>query len=145
MLGIAFLVKAGMWPLCFWLPSTYAAASAPAAALFSILSKVGLYAVLRLWLLFFGAGVGGELLLYGGMATLAFGIIGVLASQELGRLAGYSLLVSSGTLLTAIGIGNAAVTGAALYYLRLDARHRGAVPADRAGAAPAARAPTCSR
>jgi len=51
------------------------------------------------------------------MATLAFGIIGVLASQELGRLAGYSLLVSSGTLLTAIGIGNAAVTGAALYYL----------------------------
>jgi len=116
-LGIAFLVKAGMWPLCFWLPSTYAAASAPAAALFSILSKVGLYAVLRLWLLFFGAGVGGELLLYGGMATLAFGIIAVLASQELGRLAGYSLLVSSGTLLTAIGIGNAAVTGAALYYL----------------------------
>ena len=84
MLGIAFLVKAGMWPLCFWLPSTYAAASAPAAALFSILSKVGLYAVLRLWLLFFGAGAGGELLLYGGMATLAFGIIGVLASQELG-------------------------------------------------------------
>ena len=41
--------------------------------------------MLRLWLLFFGAGVGGELLLYGGMATLAFGIIGVLASQELGR------------------------------------------------------------
>jgi multicomponent K+:H+ antiporter subunit D len=116
-LGIAFLVKAGMWPLCFWLPSTYAAATAPAAALFSILTKVGLYAVLRLWLLFFGAGVGGELLLYGGMATLAFGITGVLASQELGRLAGYSLLVSSGTLLSAFGIGNVAVTGAALYYL----------------------------
>ena len=116
-LGIAFLVKAGMWPLGFWLPSTYAAAAAPAAALFSILSKVGIYAVLRLWLLFFGAGVGGELLLYGGMATLALGIIGVLASQELGRLAAYSLVVSSGTLLAAISLGNAAVTAAALYYL----------------------------
>ena len=56
-LGIAFLVKAGMWPLCFWLPRTYGAASAPAAALFAILTKAGIYAVLRVWLLFFGEGV----------------------------------------------------------------------------------------
>ena len=116
-LGVAFLVKAGMWPLGFWLPATYAAASAPAAALFAILSKVGVYAVLRLWLLFFGGAVGNELLLYGGMATLAFGLIGVLASQALGRLAGFSLIVSSGTLLAVIGTGEPAATGAALYYL----------------------------
>jgi multicomponent K+:H+ antiporter subunit D len=116
-LAIAFLVKAGMWPLGFWLPSTYAAASAPAAALFAILSKVGFYAVLRIWLLFFGGGVGSELLFYGGMATLVFGIIGMLASQELGRLAGYSLLVSSGTLLATISRSDGAVTGAALFYL----------------------------
>ena len=116
-LGVAFLVKAGMWPLGFWLPSTYAAASAPAAALFAILSKVGVYAVLRLWLLFFGGGSGGELLLYGGMVTLAFGLIGVLASQGLARLAGFSLLASSGTLLAVIGTGDPAATGAALYYL----------------------------
>ena len=50
-LGIAFLVKAGMWPLGFWLPSTYATASPPVAALFTILSKVGIYAVLRVLLL----------------------------------------------------------------------------------------------
>jgi multicomponent K+:H+ antiporter subunit D len=116
-LGVAFLVKAGMWPLGFWLPTTYAAASAPAAALFAILSKVGVYAVLRLWLLFFGGGTGGELLLYGGMVTLAFGLTGVLASQGLARLAGYSLLVSSGTLLAVIGTGDTAATAAALYYL----------------------------
>jgi len=116
-LFIAFLVKAGMWPLGFWLPSTYAAASAPVAALFAILSKVGFYAVLRIWLLFFGGGVGGELLFYGGVATLAFGIIGMLASQELGRLAGYSLLVSSGTLLASISRSDGEVTGAALFYL----------------------------
>ena len=116
-LAIAFLVKAGMWPLGFWLPGTYAAASPPAAALFSLLSKLGVYAVLRLWLLFFGAGEGGELLAWGGMATLAFAIAGVLASQDLGRLAGYSLLASSGTLLAAMGLGSAAAAGAALYYL----------------------------
>jgi multicomponent K+:H+ antiporter subunit D len=116
-LGIAFLVKAGMWPLGFWLPTAYAAASAPAAAVFAILSKVGVYAVLRLWLLFFGGAVGGELLIYGGIVTLAFGVIGVLASQGLSRLAGFSLLVSSGTLLAVIGTGDPAATSAALYYL----------------------------
>jgi multicomponent K+:H+ antiporter subunit D len=122
-LGIAFLVKAGMWPLCFWLPATYAAVSPPAAAIFAVLSKVGVYIVLRLWLLVFGddagasAQFGGEWLLVGGMATLAFGAIGTLASQDMARLAAYSVLVSSGTVLAAVGMGQVAVTGAALFYL----------------------------
>jgi multicomponent K+:H+ antiporter subunit D len=51
------------------------------------------------------------------MATLAFGALGVLASQELPWLASYCVLVSSGTLLAAIAIDNPALTGAALYYL----------------------------
>jgi multicomponent K+:H+ antiporter subunit D len=115
-LGIAFLVKAAMWPLCFWLPATYAPAAAPAAALLSLLSKVGVYALLRTSLVAFD-GAGGGLLFYGGLATLTFGLIGVLASQDLARLASYSVLISSGTLLAAIGYGGAAATGAALYYL----------------------------
>jgi multicomponent K+:H+ antiporter subunit D len=115
-LGVAFLVKAGMWPLGFWLPTMYAAATAPAAALFSILSKVG-YAVIRLWLLLFGGAPGEQLLLYGGMATLAFGMFGVLGSIELSRIAGFSVLVSSGTILAAVGAGSVPATGAALFYL----------------------------
>ncbi|CDP49978.1 monovalent cation/H+ antiporter subunit D [Paradevosia shaoguanensis] len=122
-LGVAFLIKAGVWPLCFWLPTTYAAASAPAAALFAIMSKVGIYVLLRLSLLLVGdgsgasAGFGSALLLYGGMATIAFGTIGVLASQGMSRLAGYSILVSSGTLLAAVGLGLTQVTSGALFYL----------------------------
>ena len=122
-LGIAFLVKAGMWPLCFWLPGTYAAAPPPVASMFAILTKVGVYIVLRLWLLLFGseagasAQFGGEWLLMGGLATLAFGAIGCLASQDMTRLASFSVLVSSGTVLAAVGMGHAGVTGAALYYL----------------------------
>jgi multicomponent K+:H+ antiporter subunit D len=122
-LGIAFLVKAGMWPLCFWLPTTYAVASPPAATIFAILTKVGAYIVLRLWLLVFGdeAGAstqfGGEWLLVGGLATVAYGAIGSLASQEMARLAAFSVLVSSGTVLAAIGMGQVGVTGAALFYL----------------------------
>ncbi len=122
-LGLAFLIKAGMWPLGFWLPNTYSTVGAASAAIVSILSKVGIYAVLRLWLLVFGdaagasAGFGGTLLLVGGLLTIGFGSIAVLATQSLPRLAGASVLVSSGTLLAAIGAGQAAVTGGALFYL----------------------------
>jgi len=116
-LGIAFLVKAGMWPLGFWLPATYASAAAPAAALFSILSKVGIYGVARVWLVVFGGAPGSEFLAWGGMATLVFGMLGLLGSQELGRLASSSVFVSSGILLAALGLGGPAATAAAIYYL----------------------------
>ncbi|MDO1580472.1 monovalent cation/H+ antiporter subunit D [Rhizobium oryzicola] len=120
-LGIAFLIKAGMWPLCFWLPSAYSAAAAPVAGLFAILSKLGIYVILRLTMLLFGdgplAGFGSGFLLYGGTATLVFGIIGVLSSQALGRLAGYSVLVSSGTMLMVLGINDGAVSSGALLYM----------------------------
>lgn len=120
-LGIAFLIKAGMWPLCFWLPTAYSAASAPVAGIFAILSKVGIYVILRLTMLVFGvgpsAGFGSEVLFFGGMATLVFGTIGVLASQALGRLAGFSVIVSSGTLLMVLGINDGAVSSGALLYL----------------------------
>ena len=122
-LGIAFLIKAGMWPLNFWLPPAYTAAAAPVSAIFAMMSKLGIYIILRLYLMLFGAeagesaGFGQYVLLYGGMATIAFGAVGVLASQALGRVAGYSVLVSSGTLLAAIGISGQGVTAGALFYL----------------------------
>ena len=120
-LGVAFLVKAGMWPLCFWLPSAYSVATAPVAAIFSLMSKVGIYIILRLTMLLFSdgpsAGFGSNLLLYGGMATLTFGFIGVLASQALARIGAYSVLVSSGTLLAVIGLNDPAATSGALLYL----------------------------
>lgn len=122
-LGLAFLTKAAMWPLNFWLVPAYSAASAPVAALFAIMTKVGLYAVLRLWTLFFpaesgmAAPFGGHALVWGGLATLAFGAIGVLASQHLGRMAGFSIIVSAGTLLASMGLRQPAVTGGALFYL----------------------------
>ncbi len=122
-LSVAFLVKAGMWPLSFWLPATYAAAPAPSAAIFAIMSKVGIYVLLRLMLLFFGNnpdftnGLGIQILLYGGLATIGFGTVGVLASQTLGRFAGFSVLISSGTLLTSMGLVQTDITAGALFYL----------------------------
>ncbi len=122
-LGIAFLVKAGMWPLGFWLPTAYAAATPPVASVFAIMTKVGVYVVLRLSLLLFGeeagasAHFGGTWILFGGLMTMIYGLIGILAAQDMPRMTGYAVLVSSGTVLAAIGIGGVSVTGGMLYYL----------------------------
>lgn len=116
-LGVAFLVKAGMWPLGFWLPGTYAASSAPAAALFCIMSKLGIYAVLRVSFVVFGGLPVADLIAYGGMATLVFGIVGMLGSQDLGRMASFSLVSSTGTLLAAVGLGGVPTLAPALLYI----------------------------
>lgn len=122
-LALAFLVKSAMWPLGFWLPSTYSAASPPVAAMLVLMTKVGAYAILRLWLLVFSdqageaAGFGYQALMWGGMATIIFGAAGMLASEEPARLAGYAAVVSSGTLLAVIGYGQPSLITAGLYYL----------------------------
>lgn len=122
-LGVAFLVKSGAWPLSFWLPRTYAAAAPPVAAIFAIMTKVGIYIVLRLSSLMFGDASGGaagfadQWLIWAGFATMLFGTLGILATRTLTRVAGHYVLVSSGTLLAAIGIGGQALTAALLFYL----------------------------
>ena len=122
-LGVAFLTKCAMWPLGFWLTTTYSAASAPAAAVFAILSKVGAYVIIRLSFLLFApdsgasAGFGQLWILLGGLATIGFGTAGIIAARDLSIAAAYAVIVSSGTVLAAVGIGNADVLGGAVFYL----------------------------
>jgi len=120
-LGIAFLVKAGSWPLNFWLPTAYSSAGAPVAAMFSIMTKVGVYAILRVGSILGPADApspfGGPWLFYIAIATMLFGIAGMLASPHLGRLLAFSVILSTGTLLAAVGSGIVHMTAPALYYL----------------------------
>jgi multicomponent K+:H+ antiporter subunit D len=87
------------------------------------MSKVGIYVIVRLTSLLFGhdagaaAGFPDSWLTYGGLATIVYGMIGLLSSRTLTRVAGNYVLISSGTLLAAIGTGSAAVWAAALFYL----------------------------
>lgn len=123
LLGLVFLTKSGIWPLGFWLVRTYGAAAPPVAAAFAIMTKVGVYVVLRLTSLMFGGtsgsavGFGDQWLIWSGFATMAFGVLGILSTRTLTRVAGHYVLVSSGTLLAAIGIGGEAVTAALLFYM----------------------------
>ena len=122
-LAVAFLAKAGMWPLNFWLVPAYSSASAPVAALFAIMTKFGIYTVLRLWTLMFSGQAGAsayfasDWLIYGGMATIVCAAIAIVAAQRLERMASLSILVSAGILLSAVGFAQPNLTAAALFYL----------------------------
>jgi multicomponent K+:H+ antiporter subunit D len=122
-LATAFLIKAAVWPLNLWLVPAYSAATPPVGALFALLTKVGVYTLLRLWTLMFGSEAGasalfgGPWLIGGGMLTMTFGAIGMLGSQRITHLASFAAVLSSGTLLAAVGFGQTELTAALLYYL----------------------------
>ena len=123
LLLVVFAAKAALLPLFLWLPGAYAAATAPVAALFAVMTKVGVYAVIRVHTLLFGhdAGPAADLawpwLLPAGLATLALGALGALSATTLRRLVAWLVVVSAGTLFIAIGVAGEAALGAALYYL----------------------------
>jgi len=120
-LGIAFLIKAASWPLNFWLPIAYSAAGAPVAAVFALLTKVGVYAIIRVGALLNQSGVhgpfGSDWLFFSGIATIFFGLVGMLAAQQLARLVAFSVIVSTGTLLAATGLDPDVLVAPALFYL----------------------------
>jgi multicomponent K+:H+ antiporter subunit D len=120
-LGVAFLIKAGAWPLNFWLPEAYAAASSPVGAVFSLMTKVGVYAVLRVGTLL---AAGSEQtsfidvgLFYGGAATIAYAVIGMLGSYRLGRIVSLYVVSSTGLLFMALGLRIDALTAPVMLYL----------------------------
>jgi multicomponent K+:H+ antiporter subunit D len=121
LLLVVFGVKAALLPLGFWLPETYGAAPAPIAALFAIMTKVGIYAIIRVSFTVFGGDAwmtdwGRPALFALGLLTIAFGAMGALATKRLVALIAYLVLISSGTLIAAAMLGVEAL-GGALYYL----------------------------
>ncbi|WP_146590280.1 monovalent cation/H+ antiporter subunit D [Puniceibacterium confluentis] len=123
LLLMVFAIKAAIAPLHFWLPSSYAEAPAPVAALFGIMTKVGAYAILRIYTLVFPpdlattGGLYGVWLLPVALIGLAVGMIGVLGTRDLGRLVAFSVIGSMGMLMTAVAQFTPAGISAALYYV----------------------------
>jgi multicomponent K+:H+ antiporter subunit D len=116
-LGVAFLVKAASWPLNFWLPGAYSIALAPVSATFAMMTKVGVYALLRVGTILGEDETLAAALFYLGLATLISGAIAMLAAKHLARLVSFSLLVSMGILLAAFGLRIEALTGPVIFYL----------------------------
>jgi multicomponent K+:H+ antiporter subunit D len=121
LLAVAFLIKAAAWPLNFWLVPAYRAATPPAAAIFAVLTKVGVYALVRLWNLMFAggplAGFGGDGLFVFGLATALLAAFGMLASHRFAVQVSWGVVVSAGTLVAALGTREELALAGALFYL----------------------------
>jgi multicomponent K+:H+ antiporter subunit D len=123
LLLVVFGVKAAVFPLYFWLPGAYAAAAAPVAALFAIMTKVGVYAIIRIHGQVFGPDAGSVALvaapwlLPAALATVVLGVIGALAARSLAGLVAYLTLASAGTALVAVGLLTVEGLSAAIFYM----------------------------
>jgi len=116
-----FALKAAVLPLHLWLPALYSAGTAPVAALFAIMTKVGVYAILRTFTLILpvtgpGADVAAVLPVVA-LLTIAAGAVGALSARRLTRLIAYLVVLSVGTLLAGISLFSVAGLTAALFYL----------------------------
>lgn len=122
LLGV-FGIKAALFPLYFWLPAAYSSASAPVAALFAIMTKVGVYAILRFTTLIFAGTTGAAAdltapwLLPVALVTLILASLGALAAKRLLELIAYLTVGSVGTILIASSAGGVAGLSAGLFYM----------------------------
>lgn len=118
-----FALKAAVVPIHLWLPRTYAATMPVVAALFAIMTKVGVYAMIRTVPLIFGARAGaaawvsGSYLLPAAILGSIAGFVGVLVARGMREQAAFAVLASTGTLLMAVSFWQEATLAAALYYL----------------------------
>ena len=121
LLFVVFGIKAAMLPVGFWLPKTYAVAATPIAALFTIMTKVGVYSILRVngtvfhdeW----GQQIWSNWLLIIGVITSLYGAIAAIGAERLRRFVGFMVLSSVGTILIAVSLLNEAAWTAGLYYM----------------------------
>lgn len=114
---LGFGIKAAVFPLSFWLPDSYPTAPAPVTAVFAgLLTKVGIYAIIRTeTLLFFGQSLRTPLLIVAGL-TLIVGILGAVAQTDLKRMLSFTLVSHIGYLLFGVALGTELGLAAALYY-----------------------------
>lgn len=121
LLFVVFGIKAAILPLGFWLPKTYAVATTPIAALFTIMTKVGIYAIIRVNGTVFSDDFAREILanwlLPIGLISSVYGAIGAIGAERLRRFVGFMILSSVGTIIIAISLMTPDAWTAALYYL----------------------------
>ncbi|WP_246957886.1 Na+/H+ antiporter subunit D [Brachybacterium sp. Marseille-Q7125] len=118
MLLVAFGIKAALFPLSAWLPDSYPTAPAPVTAVFAgLLTKVGIYAILRLETLLFPASQISNLLLAAAALSLIIGILGAVAQTDLKRVLSFTLVSHMGYMLFGIGMVTQLGMAATIFYV----------------------------
>ncbi|MCO7204076.1 Na+/H+ antiporter subunit D [Microbacterium sp. CnD16-F] len=118
MLLLAFSIKAAVFPLSFWLPDSYPTAPAPVTAVFAgLLTKVGVYAMIRTETQIFRENDVNQLLLIVALATMVVGILGAVAQAELKRILSFTLVSHIGYMVFGLAIATPESLGATIYYM----------------------------
>jgi multicomponent Na+:H+ antiporter subunit D len=115
----AFGIKAAVFPLSAWLPDSYPTAAAPVTAVFAgLLTKVGVYSVIRTQtLLFPGSGVADDVLMVAALATMVIGALGAIAQEDLKRVLSFTLVGHIGYMVFGVALATPAGVGAAIFYV----------------------------
>ncbi len=115
---VAFGIKAAVFPLSGWLPDSYPTAPAPVTAVFAgLLTKVGVYAIIRAHSLLFPSGGLDPVLLVAALFTMLIGILGAIAQNDIKRLLSFTLVSHIGYMVFGIALANALGMSGAIYYV----------------------------
>lgn len=118
LLLVAFGVKAAVFPMSAWLPDSYPSAPAPVTAVFAgLLTKVGIYAIIRVQTLLFPTGSYGTLLMIAALLTMIVGILGAISQSGIKRMLSFTLISHIGYMLFGVALGSEIGLGAAIYYV----------------------------
>ncbi|EFV92728.1 putative monovalent cation/H+ antiporter subunit D [Dietzia cinnamea P4] len=115
---VAFGIKAAVFPLSTWLPDSYPTAPAPVTAVFAgLLTKVGVYAIIRFHTLVFPGGGMDGVLLVAGLLTMVVGILGAIAQSDIKRILSFTLVSHIGYMIFGIALSSESGLSAAIYYV----------------------------
>ena len=118
MLLVAFGIKAAVFPLSFWLPDSYPTAPAPVTAVFAgLLTKVGVYAMVRTETLLFPGDTLNQPLMVVALLTMVVGILGAVAQNDIKRLLSFTLVSHIGYMVFGLALSSTAGLGAAVFYV----------------------------
>jgi len=118
MLLIAFGIKAAVFPLSAWLPDSYPTAPAPVTAVFAgLLTKVGVYAIIRTEVLLFPGGRLDTVLMWVALVTMVVGILGAVAQDDIKRMLSFTLLSHIGFMVWGVAMSSNMGLSAAIFYV----------------------------
>ena len=115
---VAFGIKAAVFPLSTWLPDSYPTAPAPITAVFAgLLTKVGVYAIIRAHSLLFPGGALDNVLMVAGLLTMIVGILGAIAQSDIKRLLSFTLVSHIGYMVFGVALSSQLGMAGAIYYV----------------------------
>jgi multicomponent Na+:H+ antiporter subunit D len=119
LLVVVFGIKAAVFPLFFWLPDAYPTAPTPITAVFAgLLTKVGVYAIIRTQLLLFTDETRpATLLLVVAAATMVIGVLGAIAQDDIRRILSFSIVSQIGYMVMGLGFFTVAGVAAVVYSM----------------------------